>query len=145
MLALSDYCLLFIFVTKEKDGMIMHTLETFICIYYIRMYSFEQLESMGENVKPHHQLKNTVTVDNSMGNDTTFLVTWQTSGPPEIELFEPNGGKYYTHNFIVNQALKTARLWIPGTAKVGVLSLFIMTPFSQVNDFQLNHIIKCIV
>ncbi|KAK1339849.1 LOW QUALITY PROTEIN: hypothetical protein QTO34_018407 [Cnephaeus nilssonii] len=79
-----------------------------------------QLESMGENVKPHHQLKNTVTVDNSMGNDTTFLVTWQTSGPPEIELFEPNGGKYYTHNFIVNQALKTARLWIPGTAKPGL-------------------------
>ncbi|XP_027998360.2 calcium-activated chloride channel regulator 2 isoform X2 [Eptesicus fuscus] len=79
-----------------------------------------QLESMGENVKPHHQLKNTVTVDNSMGNDTTFLVTWQTSGPPEIELFEPNGRKYYTHNFIVNQAFRTARLWIPGTAKPGL-------------------------
>ncbi|XP_036207533.1 calcium-activated chloride channel regulator 2-like isoform X2 [Myotis myotis] len=78
-----------------------------------------QLESMGENVKPHHQLKSTVTVDNSMGNDTTFLVTWQTSGPPDIELFEPNGRKYYTHNFTINQALKTARLWIPGTAQPG--------------------------
>lgn len=109
------------------------------------MYSFEQLESMGENVKPHHQLKSTVTVDNSMGNDTTFLVTWQTSGPPDIELFEPNGRKYYTHNFTINQALKTARLWIPGTAQVGVLSLFLMTTFSQVKHFQLNHIIKCIV
>ncbi|XP_006093978.1 calcium-activated chloride channel regulator 2 isoform X1 [Myotis lucifugus] len=78
-----------------------------------------QLESMGENVKPHHQLKSTVTVDNSMGNDTTFLVTWQTSGPPDIELFEPNGRKYYTHNFTINQALRTARLWIPGTAQPG--------------------------
>lgn len=109
------------------------------------MYSFEQLESVGEDIKPHHQLENTVTVDNNVGNDTTFLVTWQTSGPPEIELFEPHGRKYYTHNFIVNQALRTARLQIPGTAKVGVPSLFIMTTFSQVNDFPLNHLIKCIV
>lgn len=33
MSELSDYFLLFIFVTKEKDGMITHTLETFIYIY----------------------------------------------------------------------------------------------------------------
>ncbi|XP_019607311.2 calcium-activated chloride channel regulator 2 isoform X1 [Rhinolophus sinicus] len=79
-----------------------------------------QLESMGENVKPHHQLKNTVTVDNSVGNDTAFLVTWQTSGPPEIVLFDPNGRKYNTNNFIINKALRTARIWIPGTAKPGL-------------------------
>lgn len=108
-------------------------------------YSLEQLESMGEDVKPHHQLKSTVTVDNSVGNDTTFLVTWQTSGPPEIVLFDPDGRKYYTNDFIPNPALQTARLCIPGTAKVGVLSLFIMTTFNQVHDFQLNLIIECIV
>ncbi|KAM8792145.1 calcium-activated chloride channel regulator 2 isoform 2-T2 [Rhynchonycteris naso] len=79
-----------------------------------------QLESMGKNIKPHHQLKNTVTVDHSVGNDTAFLVTWQILGPPEIVLFDPNGRKYYTHNFTINQALRTARLWIPGTAKSGV-------------------------
>ncbi|XP_078307851.1 calcium-activated chloride channel regulator 2 isoform X3 [Panthera onca] len=79
-----------------------------------------QLESTGENVKPHHQLKNTVTVDNSVGNDTTFLVTWQTSGPPEIALVDPNGRKYYTSDFITNPALRTARLCIPGTAEPGL-------------------------
>ncbi|XP_076976511.1 calcium-activated chloride channel regulator 2 [Tamandua tetradactyla] len=78
-----------------------------------------QLESTKEMVKPHHQLKNTVTVDSSTGNDTIFLITWQTSGPPEIVLFDPNGRKYYTNNFITNLALQTARLWIPGTAKAG--------------------------
>ncbi|XP_006169759.1 calcium-activated chloride channel regulator 2 [Tupaia chinensis] len=78
-----------------------------------------QLESMGENVKPHHQLKNTVTVDNSVGNDTIFLVTWQTSGPPEIVLLDPNGRKYYTNNFITNLAFQTASLRIPGTATPG--------------------------
>ncbi|XP_026914490.1 calcium-activated chloride channel regulator 2 isoform X2 [Acinonyx jubatus] len=79
-----------------------------------------QLESTGENVKPHHQLKNTVTVDNRVGNDTTFLVTWQTSGPPEIALVDPNGRKYYTSDFITNPALRTARLCIPGTAEPGL-------------------------
>nr|XP_030721983.1 calcium-activated chloride channel regulator 2 isoform X2 [Globicephala melas] len=79
-----------------------------------------QLESIGEYVKRHHQLKNTVTVDHSVGNDTTFLVTWQTSGPPEIVLFDPNGRKYYTDDFTTNLAFRTARLWIPGTAKPGL-------------------------
>ncbi|XP_010387081.2 calcium-activated chloride channel regulator 2 isoform X3 [Rhinopithecus roxellana] len=78
-----------------------------------------QLESTGENVKPHHQLKNTVTVDSTVGNDTIFLVTWQTSGPPEIMLFDPDGRKYYTDNFITNLTFRTASLWIPGTAKPG--------------------------
>lgn len=98
--------------------------------FHIYVCFLEQLESTGENVKPHHQLKNTVTMDDSVGNDTTFLVTWQISGPPEILLFDPNGRKYYTNNFITNPALQTARLYIPGTAEVGVVSLFIMTTFS---------------
>ncbi|KAB1268500.1 Calcium-activated chloride channel regulator 2 [Camelus dromedarius] len=79
-----------------------------------------QLESTGENVKAQHQLKSTVTVDSSVGNDTTFLVTWQTSGPPEIVLYDPSGRKYHTDDFITNLAFRTARLWIPGTAKPGL-------------------------
>uniref|UniRef100_H0XAL7 Calcium-activated chloride channel regulator 2 n=1 Tax=Otolemur garnettii TaxID=30611 RepID=H0XAL7_OTOGA len=79
-----------------------------------------RLESMGENVQPHHQLKSTVTVDSCVGNDTVFLVTWQTSSLPEITLFDPDGRKYHTHNFITNLALRTAGLWIPGTAKPGL-------------------------
>uniref|UniRef100_A0A8C2UXC5 Calcium-activated chloride channel regulator 2 n=1 Tax=Chinchilla lanigera TaxID=34839 RepID=A0A8C2UXC5_CHILA len=78
-----------------------------------------QLESMSENVKPHHLLKNTVTVDNSVGNDTTFLVTWQSSGPPEIVLLDPTGRKYCTTNFTTSLASRTASLYIPGTAKPG--------------------------
>lgn len=78
---------------------------------------------MSENVKPHHQLKNTVTVDNSVGNDTIFLVTWQISDPPEIVLVDPTGKKYYTNNFTTSLASRTASLCIPGTAKVGVCCL----------------------
>ncbi|KAM6219950.1 calcium-activated chloride channel regulator 2 [Rhynchocyon petersi] len=78
-----------------------------------------QLISAGEVVEPHRQLKITVPVDNSVGNDTTFLVTWQTSDPPEIVLFDPDGRKYGASNFTNNPALHTARLLIPGTAKPG--------------------------
>ncbi|XP_007944387.2 calcium-activated chloride channel regulator 2 [Orycteropus afer afer] len=78
-----------------------------------------QLESTGEIVKAHHQLKNTVIVDDSVGNDTIFLVTWQTGSPPGIVLFDPNGRIYNTNNFTYNSALQTAHLWIPGTAKPG--------------------------
>ncbi|KAM5256802.1 calcium-activated chloride channel regulator 2-like [Ctenodactylus gundi] len=78
-----------------------------------------QLESTGENVTPYQELKNTVTVDISVGNDTVFLVTWQTIGPPEIVLFDPTGKKYDTKNFLTNLPSRTARLCIPGTAKPG--------------------------
>ncbi|XP_024421121.3 calcium-activated chloride channel regulator 2 isoform X1 [Desmodus rotundus] len=79
-----------------------------------------QLESTGEDVKPHQQLANTVTVDNGVGDDTTFLVAWQTSAAPEIALLDPSGRKYHTHDFVINEALRTARLCIPGTAKPGL-------------------------
>uniref|UniRef100_A0A8D0UGN9 Calcium-activated chloride channel regulator 2 n=1 Tax=Sus scrofa TaxID=9823 RepID=A0A8D0UGN9_PIG len=79
-----------------------------------------QLESTGETVKPHHQLTNSVTVDDGVGNDTTFLVTWQTGGPPEMVLRDPNGRKYHTDDFVTSLALQTARLWIPGTAQPGL-------------------------
>lgn len=83
-------------------------------------------------------------MDDRVGNDTTFLVMWQTSGPPEIILFDPNGRKYNMDDFIINLPFRTAHLWIPGTAKVSVVSLFIMTTL-QAHDFRLNHRAKCIV
>ncbi|XP_004603685.2 calcium-activated chloride channel regulator 2 [Sorex araneus] len=79
-----------------------------------------QLESTGENIKPHHRLKNTVSVDSGVGNDTTFLVTWQMGDPPEVVLSDPNGRKYNMSDFVTNLPLRTACLWLPGTAKPGL-------------------------
>lgn len=78
-----------------------------------------QLESTCETVQPQHQLANTVTVDRAVGNDTFFLVMWQTGGPPEIVLLDPSGRKYNTGDFIINLPFRTASLKIPGTAKHG--------------------------
>ncbi|XP_014388247.1 PREDICTED: calcium-activated chloride channel regulator 2 isoform X2 [Myotis brandtii] len=66
-----------------------------------------------------HTIALGASVDKNLEELSHLTVTWQTSGPPDIELFEPNGRKYYTHNFTINQALRTARLWIPGTAQPG--------------------------
>ncbi|ERE88791.1 calcium-activated chloride channel regulator 1 [Cricetulus griseus] len=78
-----------------------------------------QLESVCESVLPQHQLTNSVTVDRTVGNDTVFLVMWQTSGPPEIVLSDPSGRKYNTSDFVINLAFRTASLRVPGTAKHG--------------------------
>lgn len=78
---------------------------------------------MCETVQPRHQLANTVTVDSTVGNDTFFLVAWQTGGPPEIMLLDPSGRKYDTGDFNINLAFRTASLKIPGTAKVSVTTL----------------------
>ncbi|XP_021052509.1 calcium-activated chloride channel regulator 2 isoform X2 [Mus pahari] len=78
-----------------------------------------QLESVCETVQPQHQLANTVTVDSAVGNDTLFLVMWQTGGLPEIALLDPSGRKYNTGDFIINLAFRTASLKIPGTAEHG--------------------------
>ncbi|XP_051021629.1 LOW QUALITY PROTEIN: calcium-activated chloride channel regulator 2 [Acomys russatus] len=78
-----------------------------------------QLESLCEIVQPQHQLTSTVTVDSTVGNDTIFVVMWQTGGPPEIVLLDPSGRKYSTSDFVINLAFRTASLRIPGTAKHG--------------------------
>ncbi|XP_006984807.1 calcium-activated chloride channel regulator 2 isoform X2 [Peromyscus maniculatus bairdii] len=78
-----------------------------------------QLESVCETVQPQHQLLNSVTVDSAVGNDTIFVVMWQTSGPPEIILLDPSGRKYNTSDFVINLAFRTAIIQFPGTAKPG--------------------------
>lgn len=105
----------------------------------MHLYSLKQLESTSESVKPHHQLKKTVSVDSSVGNHTTFLITWQAGGPPDIVLSDPHGRRYYTRDFITNLPFQTACLLIPGITTVGTVSLFIMA-FGPEHDFQLNLI-----
>ncbi|DAA31360.1 TPA: chloride channel accessory 2 [Bos taurus] len=56
----------------------------------------------------------------SSGTGDIFQQHIQTSGPPEIILFDPNGRKYNMDDFIINLPFRTAHLWIPGTAKPGL-------------------------
>ncbi|XP_038601903.1 calcium-activated chloride channel regulator 2 [Tachyglossus aculeatus] len=80
---------------------------------------FLQLESVGGITKPYHHLGGTVTIDSDVGNNTVFVVTWQTGGPPEIEILDPNGEKYSRENFDISSVSQLAYLRIPDTATAG--------------------------
>ncbi|XP_063794822.1 calcium-activated chloride channel regulator 1-like [Pseudophryne corroboree] len=77
-----------------------------------------QLESTSTILTAKECLNDTVYIDNTVGNDTFFVVTWQTE-VPIIKLQDPNG-KVYTHiDFTTDTTTKSSRLAIPGRAEVG--------------------------
>ncbi|XP_075688311.1 calcium-activated chloride channel regulator 1-like [Rhinoderma darwinii] len=77
-----------------------------------------QLESTGLSLQPAQCLNGTVYIDNTVGNDTFFLVTWQTV-IPNINLQDPKGFRYTSAQFISDATSKSSRLAIPGTAERG--------------------------
>ncbi|XP_075040263.1 calcium-activated chloride channel regulator 1-like [Mixophyes fleayi] len=77
-----------------------------------------QLESTALNLQSAECLKGTVFVDSTVGNDTFFLVTWQTA-VPSIHLQDPKGNIYNAMQFTNDVTSKLSRLQIPGTAERG--------------------------
>ncbi|KAM4722892.1 uncharacterized protein WCC33_009073 [Rhinophrynus dorsalis] len=77
-----------------------------------------QLESTGTTLPSKQCFNGTVVIDSTVGNETFFLVTWQTS-VPNINLQDPKGKKYTTAQFISDATSKSSRLQIPGTAERG--------------------------
>ncbi|KAJ1171270.1 hypothetical protein NDU88_003135, partial [Pleurodeles waltl] len=74
-----------------------------------------QLESDGLSLGQNQCLDKTVAIDSTVGNDTFFVVTWQ-SATPTVKVVDPNGATYSNTNFNFTSTTKTARLQIPGTA-----------------------------
>uniref|UniRef100_A0A8C5R811 VWFA domain-containing protein n=1 Tax=Leptobrachium leishanense TaxID=445787 RepID=A0A8C5R811_9ANUR len=77
-----------------------------------------QLESIGQSLISKECLNGTVYIDQTVGNNTFFLVTWQT-GVPFISLKKPNGTLYDATHFTSDTTAKSSRLQIPGTAETG--------------------------
>ncbi|XP_078264216.1 calcium-activated chloride channel regulator 1-like [Rhinoraja longicauda] len=77
-----------------------------------------QLENSGTNIDNNTWLNGTVIIDKSIGNDTTFVVTWETQ-TPDVFVYDPNGKIYNNSDFKINQTVHTARLKINGTAQTG--------------------------
>uniref|UniRef100_A0A6I8PBF7 Calcium-activated chloride channel regulator 1 n=1 Tax=Ornithorhynchus anatinus TaxID=9258 RepID=A0A6I8PBF7_ORNAN len=75
-----------------------------------------QLESRGLKLDTRGWMNGTVVVDNSVGKDTFFLVTWSTQ-IPQISLWDPKGQEH--HNFSIDEKSRMAHLQIPGTAELG--------------------------
>ncbi|XP_056383987.1 calcium-activated chloride channel regulator 1-like [Hyla sarda] len=77
-----------------------------------------QLESTASTLSSKNCLNGTVFIDKTVGNNTFFLVTWQ-SAVPIINLKDPKGNIYTAANFKSDSATKSSRLEINGTAEVG--------------------------
>ncbi|XP_053325133.1 calcium-activated chloride channel regulator 1-like [Spea bombifrons] len=77
-----------------------------------------QIESTALRMGPSQCLDGTVIIDNTVGNDTFFLVTW-VSGIPSITLKDPKGKVYGNNEFASDQVSKSARLMIPGITEKG--------------------------
>ncbi|XP_066450838.1 calcium-activated chloride channel regulator 1-like [Eleutherodactylus coqui] len=77
-----------------------------------------QLESTALSLQPAGCLKGTVFIDTTVGNETFFLVTWQTA-VPNINLQDPKGKTYTSAEFVSDNTAKSSRLAIPGTAERG--------------------------
>ncbi|XP_030062590.1 calcium-activated chloride channel regulator 1 [Microcaecilia unicolor] len=77
-----------------------------------------QLESSGLRITPNQCFGGRVTIDNTVGNDTFFVVTWEAS-IPNIQVEDPIRKIYSNAHFTNDPTTKTARLQITGTAQAG--------------------------
>ncbi|GCB63492.1 hypothetical protein scyTo_0013212 [Scyliorhinus torazame] len=77
-----------------------------------------QLESTGKSIVSNNWFNGTVFIDKTVGNNTFFVITWQTK-LPYILVHEPNGKTYSSGDFDIDNTLLTARLKVLGKAQTG--------------------------
>ncbi|XP_038649697.1 calcium-activated chloride channel regulator 1-like [Scyliorhinus canicula] len=89
-----------------------------------------QLESFGAMIYDGDWMNNTLPIDKTVGNDTSFVVTWEKQ-IPDIFVADPSGKVYNKDDFEIDDTLLTARLNIDGTAQVGHWMYSILNPGSD--------------
>ncbi|XP_041063774.1 calcium-activated chloride channel regulator 1-like [Carcharodon carcharias] len=77
-----------------------------------------QLESSGKEIKNNNWFNGTVFIDKTIGNNTFFVITWQTDMPLAF-VHDPSGNTYHIQAFDIDTTTLTARLNITGTAQSG--------------------------
>ncbi|KAM9324772.1 calcium-activated chloride channel regulator 1-like [Gastrophryne carolinensis] len=77
-----------------------------------------QIESTAITLDPFKCHLGQVTIDDTVGNETFFLVTWE-SGVPAITLTDPKDKVYNNDQFVSDLVSKSTRLTILGTAEKG--------------------------
>ncbi|XP_018411401.1 PREDICTED: epithelial chloride channel protein-like [Nanorana parkeri] len=79
---------------------------------------FVVIKSIQKPVKAGGLLFGSMVVDSGVGNDTTFIITWQASEPPDVVIKNSNGYRYtYLEH---DNASHVSYLKIPGIAQSGI-------------------------
>ncbi|XP_059841209.1 calcium-activated chloride channel regulator 1-like [Hypanus sabinus] len=86
-----------------------------------------QLENSGQSLETSGWLNDTVVIDKTVGNDTFFVVNWE-SDNPKIFVHDPSGNTYSNSDFKIDQSARSARLKINGTAEIGTWIYSIQNP-----------------
>uniref|UniRef100_G1KAC3 VWFA domain-containing protein n=1 Tax=Anolis carolinensis TaxID=28377 RepID=G1KAC3_ANOCA len=99
-----------------------------------------QLESKGRQLDRNKWMYGFVSIDKTVGNDTSFVVTWSDSTyPPRIDLSDPKRKTYTQTDFVIdNTNIRTARLKIPGTAETGDWTYRILNTHTEVQGVSIT-------
>lgn len=78
---------------------------------------FVVVKSIWKLIKTGGLLFGSVFIDSGVGNDTTFIITWQAPDPPDVVIEDSTGYKYT--NLEHDNTSQVSYLKIPGTAQSG--------------------------
>ncbi|XP_069824088.1 calcium-activated chloride channel regulator 1-like [Dendropsophus ebraccatus] len=81
-----------------------------------------QLENTASTITGGECLQGSVFIDETVGNDTFFWITWQ-SELPSINVLDPVGTQYTIVHFMGDRETKTASMEVTETAEVRVVSM----------------------
>ncbi|KAG8436689.1 hypothetical protein GDO86_007687 [Hymenochirus boettgeri] len=96
-----------------------------------------QIESLATQVKQKDCLNGSIAIDPTLGNNTFFLVTWE-SVIPGITVTDPNRKAYTESNFTSDAVSKSARLLVPGKAQNGTWLYSLCSTVQQVIGITVN-------
>ncbi|XP_072130905.1 calcium-activated chloride channel regulator 1-like [Mobula birostris] len=96
-----------------------------------------QVESSAKRINRNSWFNGTVYIDKTIGNDTSFVITWQNAAP-SVFVQDPRGKIYKDVNFEMDSSLHTGRLAIPGTAEIGEWTYAMQNKFSTVEDLTIT-------
>ncbi|XP_072918701.1 calcium-activated chloride channel regulator 1-like [Hemitrygon akajei] len=96
-----------------------------------------QVESSAKSINMNSWFNGTVYIDKTIGNDTSFVITWQ-KVTPSVFVQDPRGKIYKYVNFEVDQSLYTGRLAIPGTAETGEWTYAMQNKAAAVDFFTIT-------
>ncbi|CAM9589743.1 unnamed protein product [Lampetra fluviatilis] len=96
-----------------------------------------QLESTGKVLISNQWMDGDVNIDASIGNNTQFVVTWQSS-VPEMHITDPNNVTYQNGDFVIDGTFKTARLTIPERAMAGTWKYWLVNKAASTDTLTLT-------
>ncbi|XP_072920018.1 calcium-activated chloride channel regulator 1-like [Hemitrygon akajei] len=96
-----------------------------------------QVESSAKSIDMNSWFNGTVYIDKTIGNDTSFVITWQ-KVTPSVFVQDPHGNIYKNVNFEVDQSLYTGRLAIAGTAETGEWTYAMQNKAAAVDVFAIT-------